>query len=141
MAVLVERDLPIDKQHLLHRAIKLRIPTLEVVPNLVGLDCVLVQNSPDGALAGLGESGVPHFESMLADMGRQCRDGPLEFDVLCFGVADLSYICLSSALVHQGRKIWHAQVRANSAVVVERLNRHSKRIKHLRSRYVEVECP
>jgi hypothetical protein len=47
----LERNLPIDHQHLLHLAVEVRIPLLQVVADLVGLDLLLVKDTPYGALA------------------------------------------------------------------------------------------
>ena len=72
----VDRDIPVDHQHLLHLAIKVRVALLKVVANLVGLDVVVVEDAPDRTLASLGQPRKTIAERLLADKPRQRRNRP-----------------------------------------------------------------
>jgi hypothetical protein len=60
-AFAIDRNVLVNQQDFLHLAVKIRIPFFQVVANLVGLDFVLIENAPDGALARAldGESPPP----------------------------------------------------------------------------------
>src|SRR3989338_10035026 len=66
----VNRNIPINHQYFLHFAVKVQITLLQIVANLVGLDFVLVEDSPYGTLACVRQTGKA---SRLGAFGYEAR--------------------------------------------------------------------
>src|SRR6202049_487298 len=69
-------DLAIDAQDLGHLLLKLGVPALQVVADLVRLDFLPVENLANGALNQLDQAPVPGRRPMLARMACQKARGP-----------------------------------------------------------------
>ena len=74
----VKCNVSINHQYFVHLALKFRISLLQIIPNFVRLDIVLVQDSPHGAFARLRKPWKPCSFGVLPDMFSQSRDP--EFD-------------------------------------------------------------
>lgn len=72
----VNGDVAIDQQNVLHLAVELRIAPFQVVTDLVRLNVMLIQNSPDGTLACLCQARMSRHFSAFADEPRQRRNRP-----------------------------------------------------------------
>src|SRR5664279_691553 len=72
----VDRDVPIHHQDLVHLAIEVRIATLQVVRDLVGLDVDLVEDAPDGALARVGQTRKARRLGVFGHEPREAGDRP-----------------------------------------------------------------
>ena len=93
-AFVVERNVPIDHQDFLHLAIKLRVALFQVVANLVRLDVVVIQDSPDSALARIGQSGKACTFGAFPYKPSQCPDRPQlrrQPMILWLGACDAHY--------------------------------------------------
>ena len=66
--------LTINAQNLRHLLLKLRVTALQVIPHLVWLDLLLIEDVAQRALSELGEAAVPCGGRMLAHMaGEKAR--------------------------------------------------------------------
>lgn len=72
----VNGNIPIDQENILRLAVEFRIAPLQVVADLVRLDVVLIQNSPDGTLASLRQARMSRRFSPRGDKPRQRRNRP-----------------------------------------------------------------
>ena len=73
---LVDRDVPIHHQDLVHLAVEVGIAALQVVRDLVGLDVDLIEDAPDGALARVGQTRKARRLGVIGDKPREAGDRP-----------------------------------------------------------------
>lgn len=72
----VQSHLLINHQNLLHLPVEFRVAPFQVMADLVRLDLPLVENPPDGTLAGLRQTRVAGLLGMARNKFRQRRNRP-----------------------------------------------------------------